>query len=663
MILVFWRAMNFVRSQFVYNLKKAVFVKNLYELLAPRAYSVIMFGALLCLMLAKFVHSWRYDLLNEYVGLVLSDVCFLLTIEVVLALVCFRWPLKIVIRIATVIAAVICTWSVMNAGWLLRTGTQILPRVLLPLFRAPLNSLRIIGVNLLAMPKTAFFLLVPSAIALFFFFYVLAHPRSPVYQRRRFTQRIIISLLVVLACIMARGITTINNTSKVTSLGLHYNCHMRAIISFISSDYKRPFEPQRKILFSDQSTVALTSRQIKHNVILVILEGIQYGQTSLANKHSNLTPYLARLASQGVEFTNARSSVTHTTKALFALLTGWYPSVSQDIAEAVPVVNTYASIATTLGEKLNYRTAFFQSAMGNFESRPGLAHNLGFDKFWSRDDLDDPNSFVGYLASDEFLMLKPISQWITSGDQPFFITILCSVTHDPYEVPEWFGKPSKEPIERYQQAISYTDSFLAALDVELAKLNLEENTIFCVIGDHGEAFGEHGQRGHALIAFDEALHIPFCLRAPFLVEPASKVTEPISSIDLTPTLLAMLGFDIKTAGFDGIDALGQIAEDRKVYFSGWMREGPAGFVQGDRKFIYDPSNKTTCVYNLSTDPLEFERIELPQQQSQMISDDINSWREKTIFRINQVRTGQKVVYDKWLCRWTDRVSSAKNLTK
>jgi len=297
--------------------------------------------------------------------------------------------------------------------------------------------------------------------------------------------------------------------------------------------------------------------------------------------------------------------------------------------------------------------------MGNFESRPGLVYNLSFDKFWARDDLNDPNSFLGYLACDEFSMLKPITEWIKADERPFFLTILCSVTHDPYEVPEWFDTPAKEPLGRYRQSILYTDKFLAALDVELARLNLIDKTIFCVIGDHGEAFGEHGQLGHALIAFDEVLRIPFCLRAPFLVEPGVKVAEPVSSVDLTPTLLGLLGFETETVGFDGVNALGSIPQGRKVYFSGWMQEGPAGFVQAERKFIYNPANRTVCVYDIGTDPLELVRIEPPEQQVQKIMDEIVAWRKSTIFQLDQQRRGKKVLFDRWLCGWTNRVCSAK----
>ena len=634
-------------------------IRCLYNILAPRAYSVIMFIAIFCTLAVKLFHSWRYNLLGEYLGWVLLDISFLLVVEVALALICFWRPKRWILRTTTITAAVVCTWAVMNAGWLIRTGTQILPRVLLSLGRAPVHTLCIIGVNLLKMPITAFILLGPSAVALTFFFFVLANPLPPNYNRKRFLTRIVISLAIIVSSVLVRGAVSKGSSPQIASLGLHYNCHLRAIMSVIISDNRQLFIPERKIPAFEQLEITRKEHQLDRNVIMVILEGVQYKYTSLADSGSDLTPYLATIAKQGVEFSNTRSSLTHTTKALFALLTGWFSSASQDLAETVPAEKHYPGIVMTLSKKAGYRTAFFQSALGNFESRPGLVYNLGFDKFWARNDMNDPNNFLGYLASDEFSLLKPITEWIKADERPFFLTVLCSVTHDPYEVPEWFETPAKEPIERYQQSIRYIDSFLAALDVELARLGLTDETIFCVVGDHGEAFGEHGQLGHALIAFDEALRIPFCVRAPLLVEPGNKVTELVSSVDVAPTLLGLLGFETEMAGFDGINVLGSVPDGRKVYFSGWMQEGPSGFVQGKRKFIYNPADRTSCVYNVSEDPLELTRIELSEEEAIKISEEIITWRKSTIFQINQLRSGRKVLFDRWLCNWTNRVCSAK----
>lgn len=668
--------------------KRVLFIRRFYNLLAPRAYSVIVLGALICTLAVKFFHAWRIGLVNEYFSWILTDIAVLLGIEVILALVCFHWPHKWVLRIAFIAAAVVCTWSVMNAGWLIRTGTQILPAVLLPLFRSPLNALGIIGVNLVKMPATAVILLGPSAIALTFFFLVLAKPIPPAYNRKLFTDRILASLVLVLVAVLAGGAVAGRRSPQIASEGLRYNCQLRAVTTFIFSQSSRKDKADlavatRKIPAFDQIQIAITRKpqQTDHNIVLVVLEGIQYSYTSLADKQSNLTPHLAALAEQGVEFVGARSSLTHTTKVLFSLLTGRFPSVSQDIAEAVPAVKPYAGIATILKQKLNFRTAFFQSAKGNFECRPGLVHNLGFDKFWAREDSNDPKAFLGYLACDEFKMLKPITDWIkacpvrdtnetlsNSGQEklsngadqtPFFLAIMCSVSHDPYVVPDWFDTPAKEPLERYKQTISYTDSFLAALDTELEKMNLTEKTIFCVIGDHGEAFGEHGLLGHERIAFEEVLQIPFCLRAPALVQPKTKITQPVSSIDLTPTLLAMLGFNTSMADFDGLNALAPIPNDRKVFFSGWLGQSPAGFVKENRKFIYNTAHKIVSVYDLNTDPQELSSIELPHQNAQPVADEIIAWRKNTIFRLQQKQTGEMTLFDSWLCRWNNRIASAK----
>ena len=638
---------------------KTLYARIFYEFMVPRAYSVIMFVALFCTLAVKFFHACRYGLINEYPGWILSDVPFLLGAEVFMAIICFIWRKKWVVRICTIAAAVICTWSVLNAGWLIRTGTQILPRVLLPLFRAPLNALSIIGVNLIKMPIAAIALLAPSAVALTFFFYVLIKTRQPVYNRRRFFVRVSFSIIIVVLSVFVRISATGHNSPRIGSVGLKYNSQLKAVVSlFLDKDVKLP-TPVRMIPSYDQVKVTIGPERMGLNVVLVVLEGVQYRYTSFSSERNNLTPFLESLAGQGVVFENARSSLSHTTKALFALLTGRFPSASQDIAEAVPVPKPYASIATILREKLGYRTAFFQSAMGDFESRPGLVSNLGFERFIAREETCDPNSYVGYLGCDEFAMLGPVVEWIKSEQSPFFMTYLCSVTHDPYEIPGWFCEPAKEKIDQYKQTIFYTDKFLAALDVELSGLNLAENTIVCVIGDHGEAFGEHGQLGHALIHFDEVLHIPFCIRAPFLIDPGTKVEKPVSSVDLTPTLLSLLGFQTEEPDFDGINVLGEIPDDRKVFFSGWMQEGPAGFVQGNRKVIYNPTDKIVYLYDLKTDPFELIKKEIPEQEAAEIAGEITAWRQSTILKINQVRTGRKILFDQWLCRWNNRDSSAK----
>ena len=638
--------MNIAQPQI--NIKSGIgrSTRGIYGFLAARAYSVLMFAALFFALAAKFFQACKTGRVVHYFLWVMSDISVLLLAEIGLALACFTWRRKWVFRAATIAAAVACTWSVIYAGYLIRMGTEVMPRVLLPLVRDPVNAVLMIGANLAKAPVASILLLGPSLVALGFLFCVLARPALRAYDRRRFCIRLGVCLAIAVAATFLWAFVGGGGAAYARSP------HVRAVMSLF---HPRLEESRRRIPYLDQVQLPMRGDPVKHNLVIVVLEGVQYAYTSLADTESGLTPHLSSLAAQGAQFTNARSSVTHTTKALFAMLTGRFPSASEDLAEAVPAVKPYAALATILRRQLGYRTAFFQSAKGDFESRPGLVRNLGFDKFWARDDSNDPNSYIAYLACDEFAMLKPITEWIQQDEQPFALVILCSVTHDPYDVPQWYGELAKEPVERYRQTIQYTDGFIRELDAELAGLGLADNTVFCVVGDHGEAFGEHGLSGHDQIAYEEALRVPFCLRAPSLVAPGTKVTQPVSSIDLTPTLLGLLGFETAGTGFDGIDALGVLPQGRRVYFCGWVREGPSGFVIGDSKYVYDPADKSVCLYDLLADTGELVRISLPATRAQEIGNGIVSWRKSTVFRLSQREPGKETLFGRWEVRWTNRL--------
>ncbi len=638
----------------------------IYRLLAPRAWSVIVYAALLSCLVVKFYHAARYGLLREYPAWILTDVAVLLSVDLVLSLICYRWPRKAVWRGATIVAAIVCTWSVMNAGWLIRTGTQILPMELLPLVRDPLNIGKLVLRNLIRMPGAAAALLLPSAVALTFLFSVLARPVPPNYRPDTFRTKIGFSLVAIIVAVLGMAAVWSLGSAQITAPGLQFNCHARAILAFLLPRYRNVVRDdfsnaQRRLPHAADVTVTLKPHPVKQNVVVVILEGVQYACTSLPGYPAdtgdcgyNPTPFLDTLASQGVCFRNARSVVTHTTKAIFALMTGRRPGAVQDIGETVPVAQPYASLATILRDGLGYRTAFFQSPTGTFESRPGLVHNLGFQKFFAREDLDDPNSNLGYLGADEFALLEPIRAWIESDDKPFLLTYMCSATHDPYEVPEWYGDLAPTPGQRYEQTITYTDRFIAALDVELAELGLTDNTILCVVGDHGEAFGEHRIQGHERCAYDEVLRIVMCLRAPLLVEPGQIINTPVSSVDLAPTILNLLGVQIEPLGFDGTDILAPLPKDRKVHFAGWMQQGPSGYIEGTNKFVYDPEQDIVTLNRLTVDPLELAGVALPEYVGRQMRHEIVQWRRDTIFRIEQHRTGEMTLFDHWLCEWNAR---------
>jgi len=85
---------------------------------------------------------------------------------------------------------------------------------------------------------------------------------------------------------------------------------------------------------------------------------------------------------------------------------------------------------------------------------------------------------------------------------------------------------------------------LNALDVN----KLTNNTIIVFVSDHGELAGAHGgmvQKWYN--AYEETIRVPFVISSPLInadKEVMREITQPTSSVDLLPTVLAMAGIDL-----------------------------------------------------------------------------------------------------------------------
>ena len=65
---------------------------------------------------------------------------------------------------------------------------------------------------------------------------------------------------------------------------------------------------------------------------------------------------------------------------------------------------------------------------------------------------------------------------------------------------------------------------------------------------------------------------------------------------------------------------------------------------------------------LDNDPYEQERFDILEDQQETILDEIEKWRENTIFKCDNDYKGKKVVYDRWYCKWGNRDASAKYIS-
>ena len=142
--------------------------------------------------------------------------------------------------------------------------------------------------------------------------------------------------------------------------------------------------------------------------------------------------------------------------------------------------------------------------------------------------------------------------------EPFFLFVHTYQVHVPYNAPPPYGdvlRPddgralaSRTPevrarvdMARYDEEVRYTDSVMARLFSTLDALGVTSRTIVVIVADHGEAFGEHGLFYHVLSLEEEVVRVPFIWFSPGLIAAGRRVPNVVGLIDVTPTLLDLLG--------------------------------------------------------------------------------------------------------------------------
>jgi arylsulfatase A-like enzyme len=99
---------------------------------------------------------------------------------------------------------------------------------------------------------------------------------------------------------------------------------------------------------------------------------------------------------------------------------------------------------------------------------------------------------------------------------------------------------------RYDAAIRFTDDQIGAVVDALRTRGLWDRVVFVLTADHGEALGEHDYYfQHGSYAYDDCLRVPLLVRWPGQIPAGRRVAESVSLVDLTPTILELVGVAVE----------------------------------------------------------------------------------------------------------------------
>ncbi len=320
------------------------------------------------------------------------------------------------------------------------------------------------------------------------------------------------------------------------------------------------------------------------NVLMIVVDTLRADHVSAYGYARPTTPFLDRLAENGVLFENAFSTSPWSLPSHVSLVTGTYFS-----SHGVGWINHTAlrdSNLPTVAERLHafgYRTGAFSANTfwvtherigrgfvhfddyfgsledGIFRTMYGAAVNkfvlnrLGFENVKGRRHAQDVNrsllkwidrdsrrpffAMVNYIdAHDPYLPPQPYRSMFTSSPSPGGIINAFVGRAEPNLTPQQLD----DEIAAYDGAIAFVDASLKQLSEELLRRRLE-NTIVIVTSDHGEGFGEHGLLLHGHSLYQEQLRVPLIFSWPGMIPPGKRVPQVVTNAGLAATVMELVG--------------------------------------------------------------------------------------------------------------------------
>ena len=354
------------------------------------------------------------------------------------------------------------------------------------------------------------------------------------------------------------------------------------------------------------------TEETRHDhIAIIVLESVRASAVTPYNPELDTTPYLDDLADNSVVFEQAYAMVPHTSKALVAILCGVAPRVVMRIVESQPGGHPGRCMPAMLTDQ-DYRSLFIQAATERFENRRGLVANMGFDDFIALEQMNT-NGFqpANYFGVEDDIMLGYAETWLRQySDAPTLTTYLTITPHHDYLAPDTYGRfefDDDDVFNRYLNSVRYIDHFVHNVIEKYKALGLYESTLFVIVGDHGEAFGERGREQHDNVPWQEGVHIPLLVHdGSGNLEPR-RISDPVSQIDIVPTIYDLLNFrtvDARYPGYSGLD----VDPGRIVYFSCWYDEQCAGYLYDGKKYIHHYGNRSDELYDLLSDPREQKNL-------------------------------------------------------
>jgi hypothetical protein len=282
------------------------------------------------------------------------------------------------------------------------------------------------------------------------------------------------------------------------------------------------------------------------NVVLVILESTGVRRAFGPDPLDPAMPFLRALATRSLELRNHHATGNNSPSAIFSLLSGLYPDPRS------------AGLGGARGDlALPSLRSHLAPGTDAFLVSPG-----GLDHFFPRRLLEDDHwevhDFTNLFtrgpdpepteseedARNEAEVVGFFIGRVHAARAPFLAVYSSFAPHWPYPdlgPGQRLYADAAQALQRHLNGLALLDRQLERIYGALQQDGLLDDTILVVVGDHGEAFGDHpGNWIHSRASYEENLKVPALVHQPRLVAP-SAIERPTSHVDVLPTIMDLLG--------------------------------------------------------------------------------------------------------------------------
>ncbi len=440
-----------------------------------------------------------------------------------------------------------------------------------------------------------------------------------------------------------------------------FNCSRRTLIlALLSGTALFGFIPCAR---AELSFVLTNSRPAamprRPSIILIVADGLGYGDLSCYGQTKFQTPNLDRLAAGGIRFTDYHAGDAISSPSRAALMLG---KDSGHLKQRADVDVSLSADDITVAQALK-QSGYHTGLIGEWDlggdGTTGAPWSKGFDEFAGYFDPADAENFYadyvwrydpvtplhgkvvvyanagdknGQYIPDLFTTMAVNFIGNNQPDQfnhyrPFFLLVNYTIPgagtgRVPTDAP--FSEEPWPQLEKNKAAmITRLDASIGQLLEQLKKLNLESNTVFFFTSDTGpqtnggvdpEFFRSAGPfRGGCGNLYEGGLRVPMIVRWPGKIHAGQVSDFPCAAWDFLPTAtdIALIKSPMNIDGISLLPTLfNQIQTNRQesFYWKLQSRDAAQAVRMGDWKVIRSKADAPPELYNLKIDPGETNNV-------------------------------------------------------